>query len=361
MPRFNRLGRWIGATLGAALCVVAVTYSVAAPAGASTGTRNCRDVSLPTGLSATSRQNLTLFGRLCLPASGKAQAIQVLVHGGTYDNTYWDFPGFGGAYSYAAYMNGAGYATLAIDLIGVGRSSHPLGATVTIQSQAYAIHSAVQAARAGALGVAYRRVVVVAHSLGTLTADLEVSHYQDVDGFIPTGTSHGPGLLGLVRIFSKAVPALLDPVTAPQVPFGDVTYLSTPNARSVFYAGGSVDPAVQAADEASRQPVPAGYAGTLAPYIVATPLLGTDAIDVPVLLVNGQRDGVFCAGGGGLATTSCASDQALYESERPFYSPAAQLQTYVLPDSGHDINLVPNAQLWYARALRWCSEFVPAS
>jgi pimeloyl-ACP methyl ester carboxylesterase len=319
----------------------------------------CRDVSISTGLSPSAPQNLQIYGELCTPADSTPTTIQVLVHGATYSHTYWNFPGFDGKYSYSGHMNRAGYATLAIDLLGVGRSSHPLSASVTIDSEAYAIHSAVQAARSGTLGTAYRKVILVGHSLGTLTNHIEAATYDDADGYIATGTSHGAGPLGLVDIFETARPALLDPVTAPQVPFGDLGYLSIPGARTDFYAGGDVDPAVLAADEATRSPDPGGYAATLAPYLAATPLLRTDEITAPVLLVNGSNDSVFCRQGGGLGYADCANDATLAESEGPFYGPAAQLETYVLPRSGHDINLVPNAELWYDRALEWCQRVAP--
>jgi pimeloyl-ACP methyl ester carboxylesterase len=321
----------------------------------------CRDVSIPTGLSASAPQNLRVYGQLCTPRGSTPTTIQVLVHGGTYSHTYWNFPGFDGKYSYSGYMNRAGYATLAIDLLGVGRSSHPLSALVTIDSEAYAIHSAVQASRSGALGTAYRKVILVGHSLGTLTNHVEAATYDDADGYIATGTSHGAGPLGLVQIFAGARPALLDPVTAPQVPFGDLGYISIPGARTAFYAGGDFDPALLAADEATRSPDPGGYAATLAPYLAVTPLLRTNEITAPVLLVNGSNDSVFCRQGNGLGSADCANDANLAESEGPFYGPAAQLETYVLPRSGHNINLVPNAELWFARALEWCRRVAPAA
>lgn len=343
----------------AAIGAVTVPGAGAAVAIPTASLRTCRSVSIPTGLSAAAPQDLSVYGEFCLPAGSVPQTIQVLVPGGTYSHTYWDFPGFDGTYSYARYMNGAGYATLAIDPLGVGGSSHPLGLAVSIQSEAYAVHSALQAARDGQIGESFSHVILVGHSLGTLTDDLEASTYHDEDGFIGTGTSHGPGLAGLAEIFAHAEPALLDPVTAPQIPPGDLTYISIPGARTVFYAGGAVDPAVKAADEATRSPGPDGYLGTLAPYLLVTPLLGTNAIHVPVLLVNGSNDAVFCRQGGGLGTADCASDASLQASESPYYSPDAQLQAYVLPRSGHVINLVPDAHLWFARALAWCREYFP--
>jgi pimeloyl-ACP methyl ester carboxylesterase len=352
------------AAIAAALLVLVGTASGAVAAGTSTPQSPqpvCRDVSIPTGLSATAPQNLQVYGQFCTPRGSTPKTIQVLVHGGTYSHTYWNFPGFGGKYSYTDYMNRAGYATLAIDLIGVGNSSHPPSLAVSIDSEAYAIHSAIRASRSGAFGSAFSDVILVGHSLGTLTNDVEAATYHDEDGFIATGTSHGPGVLGLAQIFAHAEPALLDPVTAPQVPAGDLGYLSIPGARTAFYAGGAVDPAVEAADEATRSPDPAGYAATLAPYLVATPLLRTNEITVPVLLVNGSNDSVFCSQGNGLATANCATAATLAASEGSFYRAAAQLQTYVLPNSGHDINLVPNAQIWFAQALAWAKTVAPAA
>jgi pimeloyl-ACP methyl ester carboxylesterase len=342
-----------------------LVFAVLSPASAASprlgSTDRCRSVEIATGLAAGSKPTYAIYGQLCIPPSGARRTIQVLVHGGTYGHTYWRFPGFHRKYQYSRVMNRAGYATLAIDLLGVGRSSHPPSEQVTIKAEAYAVHVAIQAARQGGLGHRYRRVILVGHSLGTLTNDVEASTYHDEDGFIATGTSHGPGLTGLGSIFAKVRPALLDPVTAPQIPSGDVGYLSTPDVRSVFYRGGRVNPRVERADANTRQPVAAGYAITLLPYLVDTSLLRTDRINVPVLLVNGREDAVFCKQGGGGATTDCGSAAALKRSESPYYPHSAHLATYVLAHSGHDINLVPNAHRWYDAALRWCRHHVPAS
>ncbi|HEX6161808.1 MAG TPA: hypothetical protein VFZ31_00480, partial [Vicinamibacterales bacterium] len=49
--------------------------------------------------------------------------LQVLVHGATYNHTYWDFPAVNGeSYSYARHMAAEKYAVLALDLPGTGES-----------------------------------------------------------------------------------------------------------------------------------------------------------------------------------------------------------------------------------------------
>jgi pimeloyl-ACP methyl ester carboxylesterase len=288
--------------------------------------------------------------------------LQGLVPGGTYSRSYWDFPigssPTGEPLSYSGHMTAVGYATLAIDPLGTGGSSHPPSAVVTIQAQAEAIHAVVQAARRGELGVRYEKVVLVGHSLGTLTGYVEATTYRDVDGIIASGTSHRPGAAALVALFSRAQPAPLDPATRDEVPL-DVGYLSLPGARDVFYAGGAADPAVMEADEASRSPGPAAYLATLAPYVVLTALLRTETIDVPVLIANGRGDAVFCAQGGYGAGADCSDSAALRTAEAGFFAPGARLQAYVLGDAGHVINLVPGATEWFERAERWLQEFFP--
>ena len=50
---------------------------------------------------------------------------------------------------------------------------------------------------------------------------------------------------------------------------------------------------------------------------------------------------------------SCDSATSVLARESSDYSAAACLSAYVLPDSGHDINLHPNAPEWFAYANDW--------
>lgn len=43
----------------------------------------------------------------------------------------------------------------------------------------------------------------------------------------------------------------------------------------------------------------------------------------------------------------------LAQQERPYFSPAARLHTYVLPGAGHCINLAPNTRLYQAAVASW--------
>jgi len=325
----------------------------AVPAAADQG--SCSDVTVPAALAPGLPQDQTIYGRLCLPPGPAPDVLQILVHGASYDHTYWDFPGFGGRYSYTRAQHSAGYATLAVDQLGVGRSSHPLGALVTQLAGANALHDVVTAARAGTLGPDFGRIALVGHSFGSLTAWLEAGTYSDVDGVLVSGASHSLGALAVAQLGPHIRPATLDPVTAPRVPALDPSYVSIPGVRAgSFYHLPTADPAVVEQDEATRSEAPAGVAATIPVYVPAT--LG---IRVPVLEVNGVEDKPFCAQGGGGSLTDCTSDATLHASEALFFSPEAQLETTVIPEAGHNLNLQRNAATFFDRAVRWFQDHFP--
>ncbi len=343
--------------LTVASCIAVTSLSTVAPAAAvpiaptDPASAGCSDVSVASSLIPSGPKTDSVYGQFC--DVGTSDTLQILVAGATYDHTYWNFPGFGGKYSYSDYANGAGYSTLAIDQLGVGRSSKAPGITVTALSHANAIHDVVQAARNGELGRQWNNVVLVGHSFGTLAALIEASVFDDVDGIVASGASHVPGPLAIAGVVGSVRIAEQDPLTTDAVPPGDIGYLSTVDLRATeFHDPADSDPAVVAADEANRQAGTAGMFLTIPAYIPATL-----NIRVPVLLANGTRDRVFCAQGDGLSLTDCASADALYRSEKPFY-PNADVEAYVLPGAGHSMNLALNSRDFFARATEWISAHV---
>lgn len=80
----------------------------------------------PVGLTTVSGTQ-KLYGQYCEPTvknPSRAKTLQLLVHGITYDHTYW--AGFDAIpssleYSWVTYANAQGYPTLAIDRLGNGR------------------------------------------------------------------------------------------------------------------------------------------------------------------------------------------------------------------------------------------------
>jgi pimeloyl-ACP methyl ester carboxylesterase len=321
-------------------CVAGLTGAVAPPA-ASASAANCSMVTLPVRSPSVLPLLTTpaiISGQLCQPDGTTPSAVQLLVHGGTYNRAYWDLPYQPDQYSYQRDMAKHGYATFAVDVLGAGQSSHPLSLPLTVWAEAEALHEVIGQLRAGAVGgVHFGKVVIVGHSVGSGIVASEASTYQDVDGVILTGVTHIPSLpaLGLGAALGL-IPAFLSSVQNP----GDPLYFTTkPGARGpLFYNTADADPGVLAADEATKDQVSVPGMGTVAVFGIVVPV--TLGINVPVLQAVGQDDVLFC---GLLALRDCSSASALRAQEAPFYSSAAKLSVYVLPNAGHSLALHRNA------------------
>jgi pimeloyl-ACP methyl ester carboxylesterase len=340
-------------TLVALAALLAASIAVPARASASAGVA-CRNVRIPVSFTPGGAKNQSIYGELCTPAHSRPRVIEVLVHGTTYDHDYWDLPGFGGRYSYVKHTVARGYAALAIDRIGVGRSSHPLSALTTVDTDAETLHQVVQAVRSSVLpGGAYPRVVLVGHSFGTLVAELELSRHHDAEGIIATGW-----LAGLTKpvptagLVARSHSAVLDPAFAGRRL--DPGYLTTrPGTRAFFYQAGTYDPAVLAEDERLKQTYTAGELATFArPLVLDRP---TEQSTGQVLLVVGEHDVFFC---GPLGVDCSTSDQVM-RGQAPHWKSASSLHAYVQPGAGHDIGLSYNNTAGFAAEDTWLTAEFP--
>ncbi|MGV9662957.1 hypothetical protein [Nocardia niigatensis] len=151
-----------------------------------------------------------------------------------------------------------------------------------------------------------------------------------------------PDVLGVISTYHQAVD---DPEFARRG--YDSGYLVTrPGARAADFYGTNPDPEVVALDEANKEI----FSLTEYPDGLLSTLPGVSSlITVPVLVVDGSRDRMVC--GPGFST--CTDTPTLDAAEQPYFSPAAQLRTFVLPDSGHAINLAPNTRDYHAAVLDW--------
>ncbi|RJQ76173.1 alpha/beta fold hydrolase [Pseudonocardiaceae bacterium YIM PH 21723] len=296
---------------------------------------------------------VTVHGTLCRPTGRayKKAAVQLLLAGSTYGSDYWDVTGS----SYRRAMNAAGYATLSVDRLGTGGSSHPVSTLLTGESQAEAVHQVVRALRAGRFGRRYDTVITVGHSYGSAIAMIEAGRYRDVDGAVLTGISHRPNLAQAVALIASLYPANLDRRFAARRM--DPGYLTTrPGTRyRLFHAPGHPAQSLVDADERGKELFAAteleGVAeATLTPY--------SRRIEAPVLLVNGTGDPLFC--GAPLLATRCSAADRLTADERPYYGPRVRLDAVVVPGYGHSINYAPNAGEYFARVTRWTDGVVAA-
>jgi len=332
-----------------------------APALAAPG--HCQDSRIPVALAPGLPRQEHVAARLCVPEGPPPATVQVLVHGITYTRLHWDFPdptGGSARYSYVSAALDAGFATLAVDRLGAGASSHPPGALVTLDTNAYVLHQVLQALRAGEVPglsgpLGFQKVVYVGHSYGSLVGWAVASDYPaDVDAVVFSGVSHTFRPLAPAAVALPLRPAALDPAFQGQG--YDLTYLTTvPGAReATFYAPGPVDPAVVALDERTKGTL------TLTEFaLFPLPLVRPLDIRVPVLLVNGTEDTLFC--GPTLAGNLCQDAQTLRAWEGPRLGARVPcLDAWVLPGAGHVLNTVPGALQWFAVAQAWVTQRVGA-
>ncbi|GAA4523679.1 alpha/beta hydrolase [Amycolatopsis samaneae] len=324
------------------LTVLAVAL-LAAPARATAPVTSCREVAVPVAVPLLGGQ--TVRGTLCVPEG--ARVVQVLIPGATFNRAYWDYDA-PGVRSYRRAMNDAGYATLAMDRLGSGRSSRPLGALLTSTGQAIAAHQVIQALRSGALGQRFDKVISGGHSLGSVINMIEASTFGDVDGVLITDMTHRLNVVPTLPVFASLIPVALDPRLSRRQGL-DPAYLTTRDGTRYdsFQKPGPYNPAAARLDEETKDVVAAGEVVDAAAFGVVVPV--TRGITVPVMLVMGEYDPVFC----GALATDCSTAEGLLRTEGPYYSPAADLRTFVVPGFGHAINLAPDAPEYFAAVTRW--------
>jgi pimeloyl-ACP methyl ester carboxylesterase len=192
-------------------------------------------------------------------------------------------------------------------------------------------------------------VVLAGHSLGSIISIQQAAAYHDVDGLVITGFMHLYGA-GLALLLANLYPAALDPRFAPQYP--DLGYLTTqPGSRGpALYYLPNADPAVIALDEQTKE---LGTSGELVEFALVDSLLTSLQVDAPVLSIVGEYDTIFCG------VAPCGSLLGATTLEPLAYSPAAELDIVVVPQSGHDLNLQKNAPTAYASIIDWLNQRFP--
>jgi alpha-beta hydrolase superfamily lysophospholipase len=315
-------------------------------------TLTCAAHTLPVAIADPGPADQTMWGQLCYRGSREPTTVQLLVHGATYNHLYWDFPHADGYYSYVDAATAAGYATFDVDRIGDGNSSHPPSADVTLTAGAIALHDAVTALRTGAVdGHPFQHVIMVGHSLGSFEAWIEEALYHDVNAMIITGALHALTPSAPANVGNDFYPAVDDPKFAGSGL--DPGYLTTrPGTReSLFYEPATADPAVVALDEDNKDTnTVAELDGLLS--LLAEPATQQPSYQdtVPVLVMVGAEDNIFCAG---VTVYNCASGASVRSYESQYYPPQAHLRVAVIPDTGHDLALSTTAPITDAAMIGW--------
>ncbi|KZV96696.1 alpha/beta-hydrolase [Exidia glandulosa HHB12029] len=325
----------------------------------------CTDFVLPVTASANNidlssgdpTTNVTIpvsgtFGielKFCEPTTvvaSRAGTLQVLVHGASYDTSYWDFEAFQpDNYSYVRFAAAQGYPTLNMARLGSGLSDHPdplqvvqFGLQIAIEEQI------LRLARAGsitALGRAFTDIILVGHSFGSSVTNGVIAQAPElVDAAILTGYSHFPVPASVFTVGGVLPASQVDPVR-----FGGLApdYLTTHNASSraaVLYGPvGTFDPSVLAADEATKDLLTTGEEFTFERFAVSAPGFTGD-----VAAFIGEKDPSFCD-----PSVDCQN----IATEGQFYPNAKSFEFQIFPNTGHCLNLQLDAPQVFASIQSW--------
>jgi pimeloyl-ACP methyl ester carboxylesterase len=374
-PSLRLLAVAAACALGTAV-VPASAAPVSAPARPVPVGDPCRDVTVPVpaavlGAAAIAGgDDLTIFGRFCLPRGKAPQTALLALHGITYTSEYWDSQLEPETYAFTRTMTDAGYAVLAVDRLGYGQSTHPPSSAVTLDVQAEVADALISALRDGAVeGTAFRRVALVGHSYGTATSWRTTALHNNADVVVGTGWGSTIQTAPLARFFTGFYPARLDNKFRDSG--YDPGYLTpVPGGRDqdFLYDRSNVDPAVVQYDEdVLRDTVTVGEGFTFYNRYGAIPLGQvppssdevlvplsdqTKAITKPTFLVNGESELFFC----GASQNNCNSSQQLQRSEAQYFSDSACFRAAVTPHAGHNLNLQRNAQDTYSTILTWLNQ-----
>jgi alpha-beta hydrolase superfamily lysophospholipase len=336
--RSFRTRPWAIALVCAALFTARAVPADADASRPAVGSTTCSTHALSVRIAEEGPATETVWGRLCVPRHHRPSTVQLLVHGATYNHLYWDFPVGDGYYSYVRAAAAAGYATFNIDRIGAGHSSHPPSAQLDAAAGAVALHDAITALRSGAVGGhAFAHVVYVGHSFGSFSALYEIPTYHDVDAAILTGMLHGFN----PDAGNPLHPAAQDPAFAHSgLDHGYFTTLPGTRGGQYYYPA-TADPRVIATDEQNKDVT------TLNPL---PPIRTPDQITVPVLLIVGAKDHLFCEG---VTLYDCGNPDTVRTFEARYFLPQADLTVQLIPETGHDLALSTTAPLTDATMLQW--------
>jgi len=257
------------------------------------------------------------------------RTIQVLVHGGTYDHQYWDFPTINGnSYSYARYMVAQGYSVLALDMLGSGESHRPNGDFLTVDELARSLHQVMQHLRNATAGVKHpaEKLVLVGHSIGASASIVAQALYHDADALITTGLGHVYHEIPLRDLLPHLAQFEYFPLPAPVRGF-------------LFYSAPHADPDVIAHDLANCSGlISRGQLFTIFTTLFDPVASRTTSVTGPVLVQLGEHDVLF--------PSSLAGGEAAAW-------PSADVTIQALSDVGHDFNTHFDRQTGWAQIDAW--------
>ncbi|VBB73152.1 Putative protein of unknown function [Podospora comata] len=297
--------------------------------------------------------SFVINGIYCKPTKKvkkKRNALQILVHGITYNSSMWGGYHFGDRYNWHAYANGEGYHTLAIDRLGHGLNSKALDPHNVIQPmlQVEIYKELIQSIRsntaANSLRKRFSNIIWVGHSYGSQIA-LPLARLCPnlTSALILTGWSSTTNL-SEVQKFNLASASTLYPSRFPGLDKGYLAMADEALRAKMFYYG-AYDPAIPAFDFANQDIVTIGeFAANAGPFGIPPA-----AYNKPVMVITGVEDGVFCAQPGA-AAREC--EELLEKTRTDMFPgvPGRKYEYFAPRNTGHDLTLHYSARETFRRA-----------
>lgn len=217
--------------------------------------------------------------------------VNVLVHDAGTGGWFWNLRQ-APAYDYATQLARRGETSLVLDRLGYDGSPLDDGRSTCLGAQATMLHQVVQHLYSGNYRFAGRageddqpphatHVVLHGHGTGATIAQLEAAKFDDVAGLVlmsaPTATPTGAALRAVTEQLGRCVGSS-----------GYASYGATPaEYRELLFASATAK--VRRLATARRNPTPCGDVSSLLAGVGGA-VLGSGQLDVPVLLLNGERD-----------------------------------------------------------------------
>ncbi|KAJ7171407.1 hypothetical protein C8R46DRAFT_993553 [Mycena filopes] len=289
-----------------------------------------------------------ISGTFCQPQqeSQHKDVVQILVHGFSYTSEYWSPPveEFRN-YSYAAFSCQRGFASLALDVLGAGLSSHPNSSDVQYPTASAAVSDIARRLKTGSILPtipAFKTIIGIGHSAGSLLfnfgAIVEAAK-SPFAGLVLTGALSIPLDFSPLTSARDVDPARWGALDAGYIAMATRTPFYPPDARSF-------SPRMLQLDEFTQD------VGARSLAIGTHGILLETAYTGHVAKIAGSQDQVFCLG-----STRCDDVPALTAHEAALWPLAKSFEVVIQQGSGHDLNLDFFATSAFETFVRLVEEF----
>lgn len=270
-------------------------------------------------------------GELCVPKHG-SDTVEVLVHGATYSRSYWD--------RHVEHALKRGHATFAYDRLGSGASGKPPGEIVNVEMGAFVNGQLVDMLQDGSLA-AFDKVALVGHSFGSLITITSAATDQNVDVVVLTGFAHQATQQASDATTASVYPAMFDTKFAGQIE--DPNYFTTiPGTREGLFFSHLVDDETLAQDEMDKDLMSLGLIFDIPRHFEPESL----AIDVPVMMIMGTKDFMYCG-----ENVDCNDPSSFQVYEENFF--AYPVTTQMVNGAGHSLTLHHNTKITTNQIVNW--------